>query len=569
MRVDFIMPEEENQGVSWRNGKWEKRPDKFLIIPKSGENAEKSIDKGQKIPYTGEKKAGEANAGMERIDRRRVWALLLAAAILAGCLAGCAQLTGDPFGNMKIASRPARQEPGEGETSAGTASSASAGKQAASSSAGGTAAQSGQKPAQTAEGIGKPETGSSAQQTAAPQTPPEAAAILEKAKALAAGYDYDAALALLRSYPDFDSCDELVRASAEFESVKSALVRWPDPTTIPHIFFHSLIVDTARAFDGDSDSGGYNQYMCTVSEFRAILQKLYDGGWVLVSMRDMAPAVKQADGTVRYEPGNILLPAGKKPIILSQDDVNYYEYMTDSDGDHFPDKKGDGFADRLVVDATGALTCEYITAEGAVLTGDYDLVPILESFIRQHPDFSYRGARAIIGVTGYQGVFGYKTHPKWKGILGDQAYGYQIKAAQAVAQSLKAHGYEIASHSFGHPAYGEISADAVRWDVQKWEDEVQPVVGDTDIFLYPFGSDIAGAEDYSGPKFDALYAAGYRYFCNVDGRDYWVQIHDGYVRQARRNIDGYRMYYNPEMLDDLFAVKDVLDPARPLPVPPI
>jgi hypothetical protein len=55
----------------------------------------------------------------------------------------------------------------------------------------------------------------------------------------------------------------------------------------------------------------------------------------------------------------------------------------------------------------------------------------------------------------------------------------------------------------------------------------------------------------------------------VDGRDYWVQIHAGYVRQARRNVDGYRMYYNPEMLDDLFRVKDVFDPARPLPVPPM
>ena len=55
---------------------------------------------------------------------------------------------------------------------------------------------------------------------------------------------------------------------------------------------------------------------------------MYEGGWVLVGIRDLAPAVTQADGSVRYEPGNILLPAGKKPFVLSQDDVNYYEYMT-------------------------------------------------------------------------------------------------------------------------------------------------------------------------------------------------------------------------------------------------
>jgi len=468
-------------------------------------------------------------------------ALLLTAALLFTVLSGCASILHDPFDDIRI---------GSGSTAEGAKPDATAVP---------AAAEEKQKPEP------KPEPAEPAQ----PKLSAEAQTALDKARTLAAGYDYDVALKLLRDTPGFDSYDELVRAAAEFESVKSALVRWPDPTTIPHIFFHSLIADTARAFDGDGDSGGYNQYMTTVSEFRAILQQMYEGGWVLVSIRDLAPAVKQADGSIRYEAGNILLPAGKKPFVLSQDDVNYYEYMTDGDGDHWPDKLGDGFATRLVTDADGNPTCEYITADGQTVTGEYDLVPILESFIREHPDFSYRGARAILGVTGYQGVFGYKTHPKWKDILGEEAYNNQILAAKNVTASLKARGYEIASHSFGHPAYGEIGADKVQWDVQAWENEVQPIVGDTDIFLYPFGSDIAGAEDYAGAKFEALYAAGYRYFCNVDGRDYWVQIHAGYVRQARRNVDGYRMYYNPEMLDDLFRVKDVFDPARPLPVPPI
>jgi hypothetical protein len=29
------------------------------------------------------------------------------------------------------------------------------------------------------------------------------------------------------------------------------------------------------------------------------------------------------------------------------------------------------------------------------------------------------------------------------------------------------------------------------------------------------------------------------------------------------------MYYNPELLEDLFNAKDVFDPARPTPVPPM
>ena len=83
------------------------------------------------------------------------------------------------------------------------------------------------------------------------------------------------------------------------------------------------------------------------------------------------------------------------------------------------------------------------------------------------------------------------------------------------------------------------------------------------MLLYPFGSDIAGVEAYKGAKFDTLYGLGFRYFCNVDSAEHWVQIHDGYVRQGRRNIDGYRMYYQSNLLDDLFDTKTVWTmPAR-------
>lgn len=47
--------------------------------------------------------------------------------------------------------------------------------------------------------------------------------------------------------------------------------------------------------------------------------------------------------------------------------------------------------------------------DGTVTTGDYDLVPILEKFCEQHPDFSYKGARAVLAFTGYEGILGYRT----------------------------------------------------------------------------------------------------------------------------------------------------------------
>ena len=392
--------------------------------------------------------------------------------------------------------------------------------------------------------------------------------VLAEAKHLAAQYDYDKAIAAVTGFAGWESVPELQQAKADFEAQKAQAVRYADPTTIPHIFFHTLIADTARAFDGDPEQGGYNQFMATIKEFNAVLQSLYERGFVLVDIHDVAGPQQQADGSTKYVAGDIYLPAGKKPIVLSQDDVCYYEYMTDSDSDGKPDKGGDGFASRLLV-KDGKLTCEYVDADGQTLYGSYDLVPLLDDFLDQHPDFSYRGARATIAVTGYQGAFGYRISNDYKEKLGDEAFAQACTDARAVADALRAEGYTIASHSYGHLTYGDISPERLASDAQKWNDQIAAVIGETDVLLYPFGSDIAGVEAYKGAKFDTLYGLGFLYFCNVDSAEHWVQIHDGYVRQGRRNIDGYRMYYQSNLLDDLFDTKTVWDDARPTPVPKI
>ena len=49
--------------------------------------------------------------------------------------------------------------------------------------------------------------------------------------------------------------------------------------------------------------------------------------------------------------------------------------------------------------------------------------------------------------------------------------------------------------------------------------------------------------------------------CSLLGQDTY------YIDQGRRNLDGYRMYYNPEMLEDLFDAGEVFDKSRPTPVP--
>ena len=406
-----------------------------------------------------------------------------------------------------------------------------------------------------------------------PPTDPVIDSALAEAEAFAAGYDYFSAIDLLEALENGEADPRVAQTLAEYKAENSKLISYEDLDGITHIFFHSLIVDPARAFDGDNEQNGYNMYMVTVSEFKAILQNMYDKGYVLVSPYDIAHEVVDEQGSHMVY-GNIRLPEGKTPFLMSQDDVNYYGYMigTGNGKDETPvfaDTNGDGFAHRIVIGADGYPTCEYMDANGNVTTGDYDLVPVLESFIQEHPDFSYHGARAILGVTGYEGVFGYRTKPSYETTIGTEAYQKEVEEAKKVAQCLKEKGWILASHSYGHPAYGNIDATRVEADSQKWENTVQSVIGETDIILFPHGSDINTFHPYTeeNAKFNALYAHGYRYFFNVDSKVSWCQVGETYFRASRRNVDGFRMFHQPERLADLFDVSKVFDPARPTPVP--
>ena len=389
---------------------------------------------------------------------------------------------------------------------------------------------------------------------------------LDEAESMAVQYDYDGAIRYLEGLPEYPESTALKSAVSKYENVKASLQEYP-LESITHIFFHTLIVDTARAFDGDSDEAGYNQMMTTVSEFNRIIQEMYDKGYVLVSPHDMATV--NADGTMSR--GKIMLPPGRIPFVLSQDDVSYYHYMD-----------GDGFASKLVLDENGDVKCEYIEADGSVSVGDYDMVPLLNTFLEEHPDFSYHGRRGILAMTGYNGVLGYRTDIAYKtrenlqdnqreflDAHPDFNYEQEVEEATRVAEAMKAQGWEFASHTWGHKNATESSASELQTDNEKWEAYVAPVLGRTDMIIFAFGADIGNWENYTydNPKFAYYKSRGYNYYCNVDSSQYWVQITDQYLRQGRRNLDGYRMYYNPELCRDLFEVEDVWDNSRPTPVP--
>lgn len=375
---------------------------------------------------------------------------------------------------------------------------------------------------------------------------------LKEAQHLAAGYDYEEAIACIKKFPeDYTQYEELTAAITDFEKQKNACVlfgAYDSVTEVNHVFFHSLIYDTDKAFSS-SDANGYNYYMTTVSEFKEMMKQMYDQGYVLVSIHDIVKPMTKEDGTVGFAEADLMLPPDKKPFVLSQDDVNYYKYM-----------EGDGFASRMVIDAEGRPSTERVLDDGTTEIGEFDLVPILDAFIEEHPDFSYRGARGIIALTGYEGTLGYRTDPASSD---SKTFEQDKETVRKVARLMRENGWEFACHSNGHRKMDECSQGFLESDTKSWLDNVGALVGETDIYIYPFGLDIqGGVKTYTNEKYQYLKQSGFHIFCGVEAKP-WMQIRNDYFRMQRRPLDGQAMLMYPERLADLFDLSKVIDASRP------
>ncbi|MDT2781043.1 polysaccharide deacetylase family protein [Vagococcus fluvialis] len=368
---------------------------------------------------------------------------------------------------------------------------------------------------------------------------------LDQANELVSGYYYDKALELLET----DSSEKATELKARINELVKTSVHWDDPGKIPHLFFHSLIKDPKKAFDSAQNGQGYKDYMVTIEEFKRSIEELYKNGYVLVSLEKLV----QKNSNNELEFAGVNLPQNKKPLVLSQDDVSYYEYMT-----------GEGFPDKLVLDTNQEVKNLY-SDNGNQEIGDFDMIPLIDSFVKEHPDFSYQGAKGMIALTGYNGVLGYRTSPS---VYGDNEKTKEEKEeAIKVAKKMKATGWTFASHSWGHIDMDKSTLEDIQRDNQLWQEEVAPIVGKTSVFIYPFGADINDwlpYEEDENKKFAYLKEQGFDIYCNVDAtQSSWGQFDNDFYRNSRINVDGIRfeseLTGENTVLNAFFNTKDVID----------
>ncbi|MSU55174.1 MAG: hypothetical protein EXS46_01375 [Candidatus Taylorbacteria bacterium] len=307
---------------------------------------------------------------------------------------------------------------------------------------------------------------------------------------------------------------------------------------ISHIFFHSLIVYPKLAFDGGPNNQVYKDYMITRDDFQKILPELYKNNYILIDIKSLYDVGN--DGSVERKV--LYLPVNKKPLVISLDDQSYYSSM-----------KGHGFADKLVLDKNGNVSTQIITPEGITqVTRDGDVVPILDDFVSAHPNFSFKGAKGVIAVTGFEGILGYRTD--YDDI---SKYPLDLAFAKVVINKLKATGWRFASHSYTHSkafSTDSITLENLKNDTEQWDREVKSLVGDTDIFVGPFG-DIFKSSD---PRRAYLVSKGFKMFCGV-GMDSYLHYFPDNVAMDRANIDGFRITHSPKLLKKYFDTAVIVD----------
>jgi peptidoglycan/xylan/chitin deacetylase (PgdA/CDA1 family) len=326
----------------------------------------------------------------------------------------------------------------------------------------------------------------------------------------------------------------------------------PYTGVVEHLFYHPVVAYPELAFDGDNKEKGIDGYMVTVSEYNKMLQSIYDNDYILVNMNDVWSEQTDASGATKMVKNTLMIPEGKKPLILSFDDVCYYNYMLEN-----------GFTYKLVI-KDGELWSYGLDPNGnPIYSQDLDAITILDKFVRQHPDFSLNGVKGCLCLTGYEGILGYRTMTDVNNQTpeAEAARQNEIKAVRPIIAILKATGWYFGSHCWGHINLSTSTLEAVQRDTERWRDEVGTLVGPTKLMFYPYGARPDGDDvQKTGAIFTYLQSQGFRIFASV-GIDAFSRIKssitavicdrmhaDGDTLRSQRNR--YLKFYDAQLVFD-------------------
>ncbi len=324
----------------------------------------------------------------------------------------------------------------------------------------------------------------------------------------------------------------LVSEPPKPEPVK--LIEYTGP--LYHVFFHGLIAFPEIAYS-KVGQGSLDTDCVTPAEFKSSLSELYKNNYILIDINSTFEAVEE-NGQQVIKDKKIMLPQGKRPLIMSIDDLVYD-----------PKKMGRGMVDKIILDKAGNFATYTKHADGQeIVSYDNEIIPILEQFIKEHPDFSFNGAKATLALTGWVGILGYRIDR-----LSANRQS-EIEAVKQIVEKLKEKGWSFASHGYGHRHSSKITYNLFKDDTIKWHNEIEPIVGPTKIYVYPYGDKLS----VNDAKYKLLLEYGFKVMCGVSMTPSWKNYSHS-IFMDRQSIDGYSLKHYNKFLSPLLDTNTVYD----------
>ena len=346
------------------------------------------------------------------------------------------------------------------------------------------------------------------------------------------------------------------------EPTLKPVVLVPYDGVVEHLFFNEIISYPELAFSGRTGQKSFDDNHVTAHEFSEILKSLHKNNYVLIDLNDVWSVYTNDNGQQRMHANTMMIPEGKKPLVISFDDLSFYGYML-----------GNGFMERYIIGSDGDIWAEGTSPSGNhVTTQDFSAITLLDKFVRENPDFSHNGTKGCIALTGYDGILGYRTQSNDE----DSSESFrlyrmqEIARARAVVARLKETGWYFATHSYAHVRASTMSASRIEADALRWLDEVGSIVGETQIYAFQFGERLDGCDwrctKACGPSFRMYVDLGFHLFAAVGSGPYTLIKSDiAAVTMDRMAVDGLalRSQAGRDRLIRFFDAKDVFDHTRP------
>jgi len=130
-----------------------------------------------------------------------------------------------------------------------------------------------------------------------------------------------------------------------------------------------------------------------------------------------------------------------------------------------------------------------------------------------------------------------------------------------ICNKFKENGWLFASHSYSHNRTGfwgpESNPDNIRWDTRRWREEIEPIVGPTNIFIAPYGFLLRG------DAMQVIIDNGFDIYCIVDFNQP-ISVYPTHAVMGRIEIGGFSLARHADTLNrDFFDVDSVKDRHRP------